>query len=196
MTWDCWTNIEEKLRSAERHLEQASREIINPELPPQLIAAQFTGVDVSDPQWRAKLSSHLSAFLLDCRSGPDIIRSCFGVDSKELLATLSPDEQLRRKKFQKSLKYKSFVSLPLSRARVDSVHRQGFADIWVKVGKRYFPLQELDDLEMKQILAGSDSALQFAATLPPHRGRYLPGAFFFKTVAGHYEPLFPECQSY
>jgi hypothetical protein len=123
--------------------------IINPELSPQLIAAQFTGVDVSDPQWRAKLSSHVSAFLVDCRSVPDIIQSCFGLDSKfkKWVATLSLDEQRRRNKFKRIFRNKGFAKLPLSRARVDTVHRQGFADIWIKVGKRYYPLQESDDVE-------------------------------------------------
>jgi hypothetical protein len=195
MAWDCWASIEAKLESAEGYLRQASKDI-SPELPPQFVALHFTGVDVRDPRWRTKLTSHISAFLVECRSVTDIIRSCFGEDSGKWMNTLSPDEQRRRRKFQKSFRYKSFVRLPLSLARVDTVHRQGFAEIWVKLGNRYIPLQELDDAEMKHILAGSDSALQWAATLPPQRTSYLPDDFFFKTVGGRYKPLFPECQSY
>ena len=193
MAWDCWRSIQEKLESAEFNLGQASRDI-HPDLPPHYIAIQATGVDVSDPRWRAKLSSHVSAFLVECRCVPDIIQSCFGVDSRlnRWVNTLSPDEQRRRREFKNSFKYESFSHLRMSQARVDSVHRQGFADIWVKVGKRHCPLQELDHAEMKRFLAGSDPASQWAATLPPQRGRYQLNDFFFKTVGGRYKLLFPE----
>jgi hypothetical protein len=196
MARDCWESIEKKLESAESHLREAGR-AINPELPSQMVAAQLAGgVDVSDLRWRENLSSHVSAFLVDCRSVPDLIQSCFGVDSNKWVKTLAPDEQRRRKRFQKFLRYKRFVHLPLSRARVDTVHRQGFAEIWVRVGKRYILLQELVDVKMKHILAGSDPALQWAATLPPQRARHLPSDFFYRTVGGRYKPLFPERLSY
>ena len=195
MPWDCWTNIEEKLESAQRQLREASRDI-NPELPPRYAAILSTGADVSDPRWRAKLSSHVSAFLVECRSVPDIIKSCFGVDSNKWVNTLAPDEQRRRRKFQNSFKYESFKHLGLSRARVDTVHLQGFVEIWVKVGKGYSPLQELADAEIKLFLFGPDPASQWADSLPPRPARYLLKHFFFKTVGARYKPLFPECESY
>jgi hypothetical protein len=195
MPWDCWTNIEEKLESAGRHLTQANREI-NPEWGPQYVAIQCTGAKVSDPRWRAKLSSDISAFVTDCRSIPDIIESCFGVDSNKWVKTLAPDEQRRRRKFQKSFKYESFKRLRLSRARVDTVHRQSFVEIWVKVGQGYSPLQELADAEIKPFLFGPDPASQWADSLPPRPARYLLKDFLFKTVGGRYKPLFPECESY
>jgi hypothetical protein len=198
MDSDCWASIDEKLESAESHLREMSM-AINPALPSHIVAAQLaSGVDVSDPRWWAKLSSHVSAFVVDCRSVLDILQSCFGADPRlrKWLATLSPDEQLRRRKFQIALSYKSFGRLRMSRARVDTVHRIGFVEIWVRFGKRFIPLQKLDDAESKHILAGSDPASQWAATLPPQRRRYLPNDFFFKTAGGRYKPLFPECQSY
>ena len=79
---------------------------------------------------------------------------------------------------------------------MDTVHRQGFAEIWVKAGKRYSPLEQLADTENKPIVASPDLGLQWAATLAPREVRYLPTDFFFKTVGGRYKPLFPECQSY
>jgi hypothetical protein len=203
MAWDFWTDIELKLESAEIQLREASRDI-RPELPPQYAAAmQYTGVVVSDgtdPRWRAKLSSHVSAFLADCRSIPDIIQSCFGKDprAKRWLSKLPPGETQRRHQFQGSFgpQYERFRKLPLSRARVDTLHRQGFANIWVKVGKSHIPLQKLDDTEIKHFRFGPDPASQWADSLPPRPARYLPTHFFFKTVGGRYKPLFPLCQSY
>jgi hypothetical protein len=188
------------LEGAETHLRQASRDI-NAELPPQYAARQFTEVAVSGPRWRAKLSSRVSAFLADCRSIPAIIQFCFGEDpksDKRWLSNLPSGEKQDRHQFQQSFRrlYVGFSKLPLSRARVDTVPRQGFADIWVKVGKSHIPLQELADTENKLLLFGPNPASQWAASLPARPTRYLPDDFFFKTVGGRYKLLFPECQSH
>jgi len=199
MAWDFWTDIELKLESAEIQLRQASRDV-NPELPAHYAAIQSTGADISDPRWRVKLSSHVSAFLADCRSIPDIIQSRFGEDprAKRWLSKLPPGEKQRRHQFQQSFgrRYVRFIKLPLSRARLDTVHGQGFADIGVKVGKSHIPLQKLPDTEIKLLLFGRDPASQWADSLPTRPARYLPSDFFFKTLGGRYKPLFPECQSH
>ena len=194
---ESWNVIQSKLISAENHLQRGI-EVIHPKLAPDSIVMQSAGAIVGNPQWRAECSSEISAFAVACRSVPDIIQSYFGVDShlKKWVSGLPFDEQHRRNRFQKSFRYKRFLGLRLSRARVDTMHRQGFIEIWVRVGKTYSSFERLLDSANKRIFAGSDPALQWMQTLPSQTRQYLPSHFFLKTVGGQYRELLPECVSY
>jgi hypothetical protein len=206
MPQDFWMPIYAKLESAAGHLEQASRAISPESLPPHYVAIQSMGAIVSNPNWQRQLHSALSAFLVDCRSVPDIIQSCFGAYRNQKWVSMRPlDEAQRRVEFQDRFKplYIRFTKLPLSYARVDTVHNQGFPEFWVRTsGRRYsLLLHRLTDTERAytadpSLPLRSSISSQWAATMPPQSFRYLPGHFFFKTAGGNYKPLFPECNSY
>jgi hypothetical protein len=208
MPEDPWSAIQSKLASAGTHLLQANKVIFPPRLSTHYVAIQSSpGAIVSNPNWRQQLHSHLTGFLVDCRSIPDVIQSYFGRDSrkKKWLSGLPPDESKRRALFQNAFTplYLKFTKLPLSRARVDTVHGQGFADIWVrKSGKLYSPLQRLPDTlseftpGSRTPLAASVTSLQWAATLSPLPESYVQSEFFFKTAGRRYKPLFPAFDTY
>jgi hypothetical protein len=210
MPEDPWSAIQAKLGSAGNHLRQARTVILPPSLSAHYVAIQSSpGAIVSNPNWRLQLNSHLTGFLVDCRSIPDVIQSYFGRDphKKKSLCSLPPDEADRRGQFQNDFAplYRKFAKLPLSRARVDTVHGQGFPDIWVrKSGKLYSPLQHLPDTQSEftpgsrtpLALATSIPSLQWAATLPRLPELYLHNDFFFRTAGRRYKPLFPEFDTY
>src|SRR5712671_6668855 len=125
MPQDFWIPIYAKLESAAGQLQQASGAISPPPLLAHYVAIQSTGAIVSNPNWQRQLRSALSAFLVDCRSVPDIIQSYFGAyRNREWVSKRPLDEPQRRVEFQDRFKplYIRFTELPLSRARVDTVH--------------------------------------------------------------------------
>src|SRR6266850_2343094 len=206
---DPWAAIQAKLGSAENHFLQASVAILPRPMPARYhVAIQSSGLIGSNPnRQRQELHSHITTFLVECRSIPDVIQSYFGA-YRNTAWLRDPDERRRRGDFQRAFTplYHKFRKLLLSRARVDTVHGQGFADIWVmKSGKRYSPLESLPVTENAfapgsgpplPLAASITPALQWAATLPPQPVLHQPSDFFFKTAGGRYKPLFPECNTY
>jgi hypothetical protein len=87
---------------------------------------------------------------------------------------MNRSEQRRRKKFQDLFDPHSyaFTRLPLSGARNVTLHRTGVAPVEVHVIGRWGsytgnPLTQIPQSEMLPTTAGSDPALQWAATQPP-----------------------------
>jgi hypothetical protein len=210
MPQDCWRAIQSKLESAQNHLLQVIKVILPPPMPAHYVAIQSSGAIVSNPNWRVELHSHLTGFLVDCRSIPDVIQSYCGAYTfgakTTWLSKLPPDEMKRRVQFQHAFTplYHKFRKLPLSRARVDTVHGRGLPDIWVRKSGKLYSLQNARAIE-NAFTPGSGPSLplamsipssRWAATLPPHPVLYLPSDFFFKTAGRRYKPLFPECETY
>jgi hypothetical protein len=205
-----WSAIEHKLAGAEFFFKEMSRDIVPPHVnSPHLAAIVSTGAILHNP-WQEKFYHHLDAFLAMARSVPEIIRSSFGVDSdrrmRSWLASLGPAERTRRRNFQSQFDPLShtFTSLPLSGARNITLHRTGVPPVAVNVIGRWGtysggPLNPMPQSELHHVIAGTDPALQWAATEPPQPVQPQPADFTLLIPLGTSTstvPLFPECQSF
>ena len=129
------------------------------------------------------------------------------------LKSLDPDEQRRRRDFQSKFvpHYVKFSKLPLSRARVDTLHGRGNSPVEVRVKGRWGdvhvggPLKRLPSIEIAHspgathVIAGDDPGLQWTATQPPTPVE--PKADDFKLVITNgvrrrKKLLFAECRRY
>src|ERR1700680_4858295 len=89
--------------------------------------------------WQETFYPPFDAFIVACRSAPEIINACFGADDRHPamkkwlsdLARTDPDEVARRKLFSKQLKplRDQFRDLPLSTERDIVSHPSGVARI-------------------------------------------------------------------
>jgi hypothetical protein len=205
-----WDGVNFKLESAGFFSQEMSSDLIHPRhnAQSQLFEAIMvsTGAIVSHP-WQDRFYYHLDAFLAATRSIPDIIQSCFGKDpkvDKSWFSALDPDERKRREDFQSSFAnyYLRFNKLPLSRARVVTLHRLGVPPVEVKIAGRWGieyiggPVARVPSAESMPVAAGRDPALLWAATQPPLPVQPGPDDFDLTLSSGAVKKLFPECGQY
>jgi hypothetical protein len=139
MQTDFWPAIETKHKHAMFFFTQMISAL---EPPPrtQLNAALQASGAIIGTNWQTRFFASLDAFLAMARGAPDIIQASFGADDfardmRAWLKTIPPDELLRRQDFTTQFEpaYDAFRALPLSRARVATLHRQGETGTTVEV---------------------------------------------------------------
>jgi hypothetical protein len=197
---ELWAGVDLKNEHAAFFLEQMGQALAPPPRTQINVALQATGAIVGTG-WQRSIYAYLDAFLAMARSVPEIIHACFGADlvMKKWFLALPKAEQDRRNEFTTrfEIAYKAFKTLPLSNARNVSLHRSGIAPVEVKIVGRFgvshigTPIKRVADAESRPIGAGTDPALQWAATLPPVPVEPRWTDF---TIDGR--PLFPECRAY
>jgi hypothetical protein len=133
-----WQGVGFKIGEADFFLSQM-REDITPLVPrPETVvfAPYMTvpGTIVWNP-WQQRFYYHLDAFLAATRSVPDIIQAAVGLDRRPWVNALPPAEIQRRRTFQGHFKplYVAFSDLPMSRARVVTLHRTGVPPVEVEI---------------------------------------------------------------
>ena len=200
---ELWAGVELKIQNAEFFLEQMGKALLPPDRTPMNIALESTGA-IIETRWQRSFYANLDAFLAMVRSVPEIIQACFGADrgSREMKAWfngLTSAEQTRRKNFAAQFKtvHDTFRALTLSNARNITLHRTGVAPVEVNITGRFgvshigTPTKQVPTSESAHIIAGDDSGLQWAATLPPDTVQ--PTWTDFK-IDG--KSLLPECRTY
>ena len=203
-----WARIDFKLASADFFLQEMSKDLIPPDVENQNLKAisVSTGAVVHHP-WQDRVYYHLDAFLAATRSIPDIIQSCFGKDprrDKSWFTALDLDEQKRRENFQFvfTTNYSKFSNLPLSLARVHTLHRHGVPPVKVKIVGRWGiehiggPVTRVPSAESIPVTNDPDPALLWAATLAPLPVQPNPDDFTLTLSGGTAKKLFPECRQY
>ena len=196
-----------KLDSARLFLGEMSKDLMPPSAQSPLYAAiESTGAILSHP-WQERFHPHLDAFLMATNAIPDIITWWCGLSNhpamKKWLRTIGPSEKKRRADFQAKFRrhIKRFSKLPLRIARNVTVHSRGTPPVDVELmgrwGIRYRggPTELLPASEIQDINAGSDPALQWAATEPALPLRPTWRDFHIRTKQGD-EPLSSEVQRY
>jgi hypothetical protein len=184
---ELWAGVELKIEHAAFFLQKMSDCLQPPE----------------GTNWQLSFYACLDAFLAMTRSVPEIIQCCFGHDTsfqmKDWFKDLSDDEKSHRKQFAVEFNpdHKNFRDLPLSATRNTIFHRTGVAPVNVRITGRFGvtytgkPIKDVPAAESRNIVAGDDPSLQWAATPPPVSVR---PAWTDFTIDG--KPLFPECQDY
>ncbi len=220
---ELWGAVDFKLRSAQFFLQEMGNDLAPVSFRSQSTPAiQSSAGAIVGSLWQERFYPHLDAFLAITRSVPDIIQSCFGADPrvnskkrtpiKVWFTQLDSKEQNRRRNFQSQFAkdYEDFNKLPLSRARLATLHRGGTPPVEVQIPRRWRqrglqdtyiggPLKRLPSSESAHIIAGEDPALQMAATHTPLPVEPIPDSFVLTIASSRgtvKRPLFRECKQY
>jgi hypothetical protein len=202
---DLWANVHQKIEEARRAYDQMGTSLRPREGHQRLEAAGA----MAEHNWQESFWSAVGSFLVTVRSVPLIIEACFGKDlgharMKKWFASLTADEQLRRKNFSTEFAddHDRIRKHHLTIERDVTVHRRGFPDARVEVpgpfGQMHTatPTTRIPTTESRPLEPniGDDPALQWAATQPPRPIRTPPPDQF--TVGPDRKPLFSECRAY
>jgi hypothetical protein len=166
-----------KIESARQSLRDMGEALQPRYHDPRYAVLESTGA-VHTPWHSDKFWKSLADFMATIRSIPDVIQSWCGdyrQKNERWFLRLSADEKKRRALFQAKFKhhYETFSKLPLSRARIVTLHTKGIPPVDVIVHGRHGklhkggPTKPLPISEFQPIRAGNDPGLQFAATQPP-----------------------------
>jgi hypothetical protein len=207
-----WDGVEFKHGAAGFYLGEMSRDLTSAIDRPE--TRTYAAVHISSPGtivgnlWQNRFYFHLDAFIQAARSIPDIIQWQFGLDPhapKDWTDALSTEELARREKFQKEFAadFAPFRDLPLSKARVMTVHRTGTPPVQVELmgqwGEVYrgSPLQSLPIADRRPAPVG-DTPAEYVPVISSPATPLEPRAqdFWLEWPDGNRHPLFQECNSY